>query len=234
MKKLVLIIGLVALSFVSNAQNGVSQQFEAIWQKYRKAEGLPKANCNYQRFKVVHVTPNKIIPMRFITDGDTSYGDYVAGGTEKYIPKYHDKNIDLLFTISFNTKEWNGVVIQEKDMPKNWRSKQDFDPHEYTDSLNIQKLFDKIIQSELYGGIMLTERKFYVHFEAHIDDNFSGKTYTLNLYEVVDASALNLPADYGCTIWPAENIEELKPFMINPKTKKLLYPELSKKENKNK
>jgi len=70
MKKLVLSIGLVALSFVSNAQNGVSQQFEAIWQKYRKAEGLPKAKCNYQSYKVVQVTPNKIIPIRHITDGD--------------------------------------------------------------------------------------------------------------------------------------------------------------------
>lgn len=229
MKKLVLSIGLFA-SLFSIAQSGVEKQFEAIWQKYRKAEGLPKAKCNYQSYKVVQVTPNKILPMRFITDGDTSYGDYVAAGTQKYIPKYHDKNIELLFTISFNTKEWNGVMIQEKDMPKNWRSKKGFDAYEYTDSLNIQKLFDKIIQSESYGGIMLTERKFYVNFKAHIDDDFSGKTYTLNLYEVVDVSTLNLPADYGCTIWPEENIEKLKPFMINPKTKKLLYPELAKKQ----
>lgn len=229
MKKLVLSIGLFA-SLFSIAQSGVEKQFEAIWQKYRKAEGLPKANCNYQSFKVVHVTPDKIIPIRCITDGDTSYGNYVAAGADKYIPKYHDKNIELLFTISFNTKEWNGVVIQEKDMPKNWRSKKGFDAHKYTDSLNIQKLFDKIIQSELYSGFMLTERKFFVNFEAHIDDNFSGQTYTLNLYEVVDVSALNLPADYGCKIYKEENIEKLKPLMINPKTKKLLYPELANKQ----
>ena len=226
MKKLVLSIGLFA-SLFSIAQSGVEKQFEAIWQKYRKAEGFSKAKCNYQSFKVVQLTPDKIIP---IIHSDSSYGNYVAAGAEKYIPKYHDKNIELLFTISFNTKEWNGVMIQEKDMPKNWRSKKGFDAYEYTDSLNIQKLFDKIIQSESYGGIMLTERKFYVNFEAHIDDNFSGRTYTLNLYEVVDVSALNLPADYGCKIYKEENIEELKPLMINPKTKKLLYPELSKKQ----
>jgi len=177
--------------------------------------------------KIIPAHQNNIYP----TDGDTSYGNYVAAGTQKYIPKYHDENTSLILTETLSTRQYNGFVVIEDRLPKNWSTKKDFDAHKYMDSLYIQDLFDGLVNSELYSGIFISNRKFYVDFKFSIDEDLHGMKYTLKLYEVVDASALNLPADYGCTIWPEENIEELKPLMVDPKTKKLLYPELSEKQN---
>jgi hypothetical protein len=58
MKKLVLAIAVSLVSFVAIAQNSVSKELMSIWNKYRKDNGLGKANCKFQSYKVVHVTPN--------------------------------------------------------------------------------------------------------------------------------------------------------------------------------
>ena len=58
MKKLVLAIALSLVSFVASSQNGVSKELMSIWNKYLKQNGLGKANCKFQSYKVVHVTPN--------------------------------------------------------------------------------------------------------------------------------------------------------------------------------
>jgi hypothetical protein len=38
---------------------------------------------------------------------DTLYHWATAGGAEKYIPKYQDKNISLLLTETLNTRKYN-------------------------------------------------------------------------------------------------------------------------------
>ena len=234
MKKLVLAIAVSFVSFVAIAQNGVSKELMSIWNKYRKDNGLGKANCKFQSHKVVHVTPNQQFYVMWVDEKkDTLYHWATAAGAEKYIPKYHDKNISLLLTETLNTRKYNGFVVLENRLPKNWRTKDDFDAHAYMDSLYIQDLFDGLVNSELYSGLFLSNREFYVNFDFSIDEDLQGMKYTLKLYEVVDATDLHLPADYGHTFFASE-IDSYKVFALDPKTKKLLYPELSEKQNKKK
>ena len=231
MKKLVLAIAVSLVSFVAVAQNGVSKELMSIWNKYRKDNGLGKANCKFQSYKVVHVTPDQqFYIMFFDANRDTSYGWATAAGAEKYIPKYHNKNTSLILTETFNTREYNGFVVIENRLPKNWRTKKDFDAHAYMDSLYIQDLFDGLVNSELHSGLFLSNREFYVDFNFSIDNDLQGMKFTLKLYEVVDAADLHLPADYGHS-FHAGDIDIYKEIALDPKTKKLLYPELSKSKN---
>ena len=232
MKKFVLAIAVSFVSFVAIAQNGVSKELMSIWNKYRKENGLGKANCKFQSYKVVHVTPNQQFYVMWVDEKkDTLYHWATAAGAEKYIPKYHNKNTSLILIETFNTREYNGFVVIENRLPKNWRSKSGFDAYAYMDSLYIQDLFDGLVNSELYSGLFLSNREFYVDFNFSIDEDLQGKKYTLKLYEVVDATDLHLPADYGHS-FHAGDIELLKKYALDPKTKKLLYPELSKKMNR--
>jgi hypothetical protein len=169
--------------------------------------------------------------MRVDEKKDTLYHWATAAGAEKYIPKYHNKNTSLILTETFNTREYNGFVAIENRLPKNWRSKSGFDAYADMDSLYIQDLFDGLANSELHSGLFLSNREFYVDFNFSIDEDLQGKKYTLKLYEVVDATDLHLPADYGHS-FHAGDIELLKKYALDPKTKKLLYPELSKKMNR--
>ena len=231
MKKLVLAIAVSLVSFVAVAQNGVSKELMSIWNKYRKDNGLSKANCKFQSYKVVQVTPNQqFYIMCFDANRDTSYAWATAAGAAKFIPKYHNKNTSLILTETFSTREYNGFVVIENRLPKNWRTKKDFDAYAYMDSLYIQDLFDGLVNSELYSGLFLSNREFYVDFNFSIDEDLQGKKYTLKLYEVVDATDLHLPADYGHS-FHAGDIDIYKEIARDPKTKKLLYPELSKSKN---
>jgi hypothetical protein len=72
-----------------------------------------------------------------------------------------------------------------------------------------------------------------VDFNFSIDEDLQGKKYTLKLYEVVDATDLHLPVDYGHS-FHAGDIDIYKEIARDPKTKKLLYPELSEKQNQKK
>lgn len=232
MKKLVLAIAISLVSFVVVPQNGVSKELMSIWNKYRKDNGLGKADCKFQSYKVVHVTPDQQFYVMWVDEKkDTSYHWATAGGAEKYIPKYHDKNTSLILTETFSTRQYNGFVVLENRLPTNWRTKNGFDAHTYMDSLYIQDLFDGLVNSELYSGLFLSNREFYVDFNFSIDNDLQGMKFTLKLYEVVDATDLHLPADYGHS-FHAGDIELLKKDALDPKTKKLLYPELSKKMNR--
>jgi len=234
MKILLLAIALNIVNFAALAQNGVSKELMSIWNKYRKDNGLGKANCKFQSYKVVQVTPDQQFYVMWVDEKkDTSYHWATAGGAEKYIPKYHDKNISLILTETFSTRQYNGFVVIENRLPTNWSTKNGFDAYAYMDSLHIQDLFDGLVNSELYSGLFLSNREFYVDFDFSIDEDLQGMKYTLKLYEVVDAKDLHLPADYGHTFFASE-IERYKIFALNPKTKKLLYPELSEKQNKKK
>jgi len=234
MKKLVLAIAVSLVSFVASAQNNVTVELVSIWNKYRKDNELDKANCKFQSHKVVQVTPNQqFFIMCFDANQDTSYVWAAAAGAVKFIPKYHDINTSLILTETFSTRKYNGFVVLENRLPKNWRTKSGFDAHAYMDSLYIQDLFDGLVNSELYSGLFLSNREFYVNFDFSIDEDLQGIKYTLKLYEVVDVSDLHLPADYG-HIFFASEIDSYKVFALDPKTKKLLYPELSEKMNKKK
>ena len=234
MKKLVLAIAVSLVSFVVTSQNNVTVELVSIWNKYRKDNGLGKSNCKFQSHKVVQVTPNQqFFVMCFDAHQDTSYVWAAAAGAVKFIPKYHDKNTSLILTETFSTRKYNGFVVIENRLPKNWRTKSGFDAHAYMDSLYIQDLFDGLVNSELYSGLFLSNREFYIDFDFSIDEDLQGIKYTLKLYEVVDVSDLHLPADYG-HIFFASEIDSYKVFALDPKTKKLLYPELSEKMNKKK
>jgi len=234
MKKLVLAIAVSLVSFVVVPQNGVSKELMSIWNKYRKDNGLGKANCKFQSYKVDQVTPNQqFFIMCFDANQDTSYVWATAAGAQKYIPKYHDKNISLILTETFSTREYNGFVVIENRLPKNWRTKNGFDAYAYMDSLHIQDLFDGLANSELYSGLFLSNREFYVDFNFSIDQDLQGMKFTLKLYEVVDATDLHLPADYSHS-FHAGDIDIYKEIALDPKTKKLLYPELSEKQNQKK
>jgi hypothetical protein len=234
MKKLVLAIAISFVSFVATSQVGISAELMSIWNKYRKDNELGKANCKFQSYKVVQVTPNQQFYVMWVDEKkDTSYHWATVGGAEKVIPKYHNKNTSLILRETLHTRDYNGYVVLEDRLPRNWRSIDDFDAHAYMDSLYIQDLFDGLANSELYGGLFLSDREFYVDFDYNMDADFQGKTYTLKLYEMVDVSGLHLPADYGHSFFASE-IERYKVFALNPKTKKLLYPELSEKQNKKK
>ena len=228
MKKIVLAIGLL-VGLNANSQFINEIQFRSIWNKYRVDNDLDKLSCDFQSKTHKQLTPNyKLCAFHVNNNNDTVYYDHIIGGDEKFIPKYHDKNSTLLFKESFNTKEWNGIVLLEDELPKNYRSIKNFNAQRYIDSIYIQKFFNSIIESEQYGGILKSNRKFYIHCQSFIDDNFASKTFYLEVYEVLDVTGLNIPADYGYTVFHAD-MRYLKPYMVDRKTKKLLYPELTKK-----
>ena len=234
MKKLVLAIAVSLVSFVATSQVGITAELMSIWNKYRKDNELGKANCKFQSYKVVQVTPTQQFYVMWVDKKqDTSYHWATVGGAEKVIPKYHDKNTSLILTETLHTRDYNGYVVLEDRLPRNWRTIDDFDAHTYMDSLYIQDLFDGLSNSELYGGLFLSNREFYVDFNYDMDADFQGKTYTLKLYEVVDVSDLHLPTDYGHTFF-ASQVDDAKVIARDPKTKKLLYPELSETHNKKK
>ena len=234
MKKFLLAIAVSFVSFVATSQVGISAELMSIWNKYRKDNELGKANCKFQSYKVVQVTPNQQFYVMWVDEKkDTLYHWATVAGAEKVIPKYHNKNTSLILKATLTQRDYNGQVVLEDRLPRNWRSIDDFDAHAYMDSLYIQDLFDGLVNSELYSGLFLSNREFYVDFDYNMDADFRGKSYTLKLYEAVDATDLHLPADYGHSFYPSQ-VDDAKVYARDPKTKKLLYPELSEKQNKKK
>jgi hypothetical protein len=228
MKSLASTLLLVLISISSISQNKIESEVISILNKYRIESGVDKSHSYTQSHKVTKLTNNSSILIFGVSPtGDTTYHDIVIGGDTKHVPKYHDKNTVLLIADSLTTKDYNGVVVLDNELPSNWKCNKNFDPHSYMDSLFIQKLFNSIIISDDYSGILLSSRNFYIDCSAHINDSYE-TNYYIKIYEILDTKGLNIPSDYGSEIIH-ENTSYLKPMMVDRKTKKVLYPDLAKK-----
>jgi len=203
MKTLLLIFVSFCISITSLAQSKNGKLFIDIWNTYRISNDLAKVYCDCQHTKTVKLSPNKIFHVMSINkNGDTSYHDAVASGAIKIIPKYHDKNTSLIFSESFTFKNSIGESI-------------------YFDSLCISDIFTKLIQSNDYSGILLSNRKFYIDVVTSITADFSKTKYSISLYEVLDIDDTNISEDYGCTIFQDEYSKYSK-ISVDAKNKKKL------------
>ena len=205
MKTLLLVFTTFCISVTSLSQSKNGKLFISIWNTYRLSNDLSKVYCDGQHTKTVKLSPNKIFHVMSINkNGDTSYHDAVASGSIKIIPKYHDKNTSLIFSESFTFKNSIGESI-------------------YFDSLCISDIFTKLIQSNDYSGILLSNRKFYIDVITSITDDFSKTKYSISLYEVLDIDNKTITEDYGCIIFK-DDYSKYSKISVDPKNKKNLSP----------
>jgi hypothetical protein len=222
MKKLVLAMCFITLGLGVSAQDLLGETFRSIWNKYRIESNLPKINCNLKEFKTVQLTPDTSVYVYFTDGKDTTYDYFVLGGDEKIIPKYHELNTKFLFSETLDTI-WDISDYFTEKTDTSWSLVKHM---QNQDSILLVELYKKISRNSLQHEIINSDRSFLIisDFENTIEE--LKVSYTIDFYEVLDVSALHLPEDYGATIRP--DYIDIKAIMVDPKTKKLLYPELTR------
>ena len=225
MKKLVLAISFIAFGMSVTAQDLLGETFRSIWNKYRIESNLPKLNCNLNEFKTVQLTPDTSVYVYFTDGKDTTYDYFVLGGDEKIIPKYHELNTKFLFSETLDTI-WDISNYFTEKTDTSWSLVKHMQKQ---DSTLLVELYKKISRNSLQYEIINSDRNFLItsDFENKIEGLKA--SYTIDFYEVLDVSALHLPEDYRSTIRHKDDTD-IKAIMVDPKTKKLLYPELAKKQ----
>ena len=222
MKKLVLAMCFITLGLGVTAQDLLGETFRSIWNKYRIESNLPKLNCNLKEFKTVQLTPDTSVYVYFTDGKDTTYDYFVLGGDEKIIPKYHELNTKFLFSETLDTI-WDISDYFTEKTDTSWSLVKHM---QNQDSILLVELYKKISRNSLQHEIINSDRSFLItsDFENTIEE--LKVSYTIDFYEVLDVSALHLPEDYGATI--RQDYIDIKAIMVDPKTKKLLYPELTR------
>jgi hypothetical protein len=227
MKKLVLSIGLIVLSLFVKAQMRIEKQFQSIWQNHRIQNGLTKPNCNFQEFSTVKIKPDTSVYVYFSEGKDTTYGYYVLTGDEKITQKYHDKNTRFIFSAEIDTIwDISNYFTEKSDTNYNILSEMI-----YQDSVILEQLYLKICNNPIKKAIMDSSLNFVLLVNDKKELDGLKASYVIDLYEILDVSAFNLPEYYGSTIRHNDDTD-IKATMVDPKTKKLLYPELTKKMNR--
>jgi len=225
MKKLVLTMCFIAIGIKVTAQDILGEKFRSIWNQYRIENNLPKVNCNFKEFKTVQLTPDTSVFVYHIDGNDTTYGYYVLGGDEKIIPKYHELNTKFLFSETLDTI-WDMTDYFTEKTDATWSLVKHMQKQ---DSILLIELYKKISINSLHNEIINSDRSFLIVSQREKNMEEMKASYSIDFYEVLDVTALHLPDDYGYTI-RHEDDTDIKPFMVDPKTKKLVYPELAKKQ----
>ena len=225
MKKLVLAICFIAFGMSVTAQDVLGKTFRSIWNQYRLENNLPKLNCDFKEFKTVQLTQDTSVYVYYTDGKDTTYGYYVMSGDEKIIPKYHELNTKFLFSETLDTI-WDMSDYFTEKTDTSWSLVKHM---QNQDSTLLVELYKKISRNSLRNEIINSDRSFLIISQREKKMAEMKVAYTLDFYEVLDVTALHLPEDYGSTIRRHDHTD-IKAIMVDPKTKKLLYPELAKKQ----
>ena len=221
MKSAILLIFSLSISIFVNSQLYTDVVFLNIWKDYRSSVGSANLSCDLQHYRGIDIT-RKYRPMIYVIgkNGDTTYKYVECTSDQKIIPTYHDKNTFLLFKAMYSIPL--DIIYNDSKLPTNHVFSQPINARRYLDSLAFSKVFKFLLSSPEYESILSSNFNFYLELNEVVSTNQLNMEYTVQVFEILDNSN-ELSSDYGA-IYVKGNFEKLKPYIVDPFTKKLTYP----------
>jgi hypothetical protein len=226
MKNLAIAFFATFLSLSALSQKYTEDVFLNIWNNYRLSINSTPAHCDFQHYRGIALTPTYDVLVYVVgKSGDTTYRSIKCNGDHKMIPTYHDKNTNKLFQATCSIPL--DSIYDDSKLPLNYLTDSNFThplaARRYLDSLSLNKVFKTLIESPEYESILSSNFKFYLKLNKVVSKDQLNMVYTIQVFEVIDITDTSISFDYDSTIIKG-NFEKLTPYIVDPFTKKLTYP----------